>query len=183
VNGRKRHILVDTLGLLLRVVVRPADVPDPAAVPAVLDSAAAFPRVEKVWVDMAYQGSAKAWIEEHLGWTVTIVQRPRRYVRVPAGTPLAVIARTGQIGRSTLKRYLRQERTTGDLTPRRPPGRTPLIRPTDYPALAAQLAAFPAATLAEHAASWERASHPPQPLDDRSCDRTARLRPGAASMT
>ncbi len=79
---------------------------------------------------------------------------------VQEGTPLAVVARTWQIGQSTLKRYLRQERTTGDLTPRRPPGRTPLIRPTDYPVLAAQLAAFPAATLAEHAAYWERASHP-----------------------
>ncbi len=86
-SGRKRHLLVDTLGLVLRAVVHPADVPDPVAVPAVLDRAsAAFPRVEKVWVDTAYQGSAKDWIEQHLGWTVEVVRRPRRYVRVPAGT-------------------------------------------------------------------------------------------------
>ncbi|MGH7861125.1 MAG: transposase [Candidatus Dormibacteraceae bacterium] len=79
--------MVDTLGLLLRVVVQPANISDPAAVPAVLAGInAVYRRLRHLWVDLAYQGSAKAWIEQELGWTVDVVQRPRRYVRVPVGT-------------------------------------------------------------------------------------------------
>jgi putative transposase len=77
INGRKRHILVDTLGLVLTAKVHTADIQDRAAVPLVLDGVAAlFPRVEHVWVDQGYTGSGKSWIEEHLGWRVEVVQHP-----------------------------------------------------------------------------------------------------------
>jgi putative transposase len=76
-SGRKRHLLVDTLGLVLRAKVHAADLQDRAAVPQVLDGIqAAYPQVGHVWADQGYTGSGKAWIETELGWTVEIVRHP-----------------------------------------------------------------------------------------------------------
>ena len=75
INGRKRHVLVDTLGLVLKATVHAADIQDRAAVPLVLDGLPRdFPRLEHVWVDKGYTGSGKTWIEDHLGWRVEVVQ-------------------------------------------------------------------------------------------------------------
>lgn len=77
VSGRKRHLLVDTLGLIVRVKVHAADLQDRAAVPLLLHGAAAlFPWLAHVWVDQGYTGSGKPWIEHELGWTVRVVQHP-----------------------------------------------------------------------------------------------------------
>jgi putative transposase len=77
VNGRKRHILVDSQGLVLRAKVHTADIQDRAGVPLLLDGAANdFPRIEHLWVDQGYTGSGKSWIEEHLGWRVEVVRHP-----------------------------------------------------------------------------------------------------------
>ncbi len=74
-SGRKRHVLVDTLGLVLKATVHTADIQDRAAVPQVLKGAKeAFRRLAHVWLDQGYTGSGKAWIEQHLGWTVEIVR-------------------------------------------------------------------------------------------------------------
>lgn len=74
-SGRKRHLLVDTLGLLLRVTVHAADIQDRAAVPLVLESVKElFSRLAHIWLDQGYTGTGKTWIEEHLGWTTEIVQ-------------------------------------------------------------------------------------------------------------
>jgi putative transposase len=74
-SGRKRHLLVDTLGLVLKAKVHAADIPDRVAVPQVLAGVKeTFPRLAHVWLDQGYTGSAKAWIQEQLGWNVTIVQ-------------------------------------------------------------------------------------------------------------
>ena len=82
VNGRKRHILVDTLGLVLKAVVHAASIQDRAGVPLLLAGiAAAFPRLAHVWLDQGYTGTGKRWIEEQLGWTVEIVQHPRTWER------------------------------------------------------------------------------------------------------
>lgn len=78
---------------------------------------------------------------------------------VQAGAPKAAVARQYRIALSTVKLYVRQDALTGDLTPRTSPGRPPHIRPTDDPDLAAQLATFPTATLAEHCAQWEQSGH------------------------
>jgi len=80
VNGRKRHILVDTLGLLLKVVVHPANLQDREGAPLVLaDLRQHFPRLHYLWADQAYTGQLLEWIKSHLGWTVEIVERsPRR---------------------------------------------------------------------------------------------------------
>ena len=71
VSGRKRHLLVETQGLVLRATVHTAALQDRAAVPLVLAGAReAFPRIEHVWVDQGYTGRGREWIEEQLGWTV-----------------------------------------------------------------------------------------------------------------
>ncbi len=74
-SGRKRHLLVDVLGLVLRAPVHAAAAQDRAAVPLILDGIAAqFPRLEHVWADQGYTGAGQEWIEQHLGWTVEIVR-------------------------------------------------------------------------------------------------------------
>jgi putative transposase len=76
-SGRKRHLLVDTQGLVLRATVHSAELQDRAAVPLVLAGAPEqYPRLRHVWVDQGYTGSGKAWIEEHLGWSVEVVRHP-----------------------------------------------------------------------------------------------------------
>jgi putative transposase len=88
-SGRKRHVLVETQGLVARVRVHAADIQDRAAVPLLLTGVREeFPRLRHVWVDMGYTGTGKRWIEEELGWTVEVVQHvPRpRGEWVPLGT-------------------------------------------------------------------------------------------------
>ena len=76
-SGRKRHLLVDVLGIVLRVRVHAANLQDRAAVPLVLDAAAqAFPRLEHLWADQGYTGSGQDWVEQQLGWRVAIVRHP-----------------------------------------------------------------------------------------------------------
>ena len=74
VKGRKRHILVDTNGLILRVHVHPADIQDrDGGLDLLVGADAAFPRVQHLWADGGYRGGFEDWVEEHLGWRVTIV--------------------------------------------------------------------------------------------------------------
>lgn len=90
-SGRKRHVLVDTQGLVLRALVHPADIQDRAAVPSLLhDIATEFPRLHHVWVDQGYTGTGREWIERELGWTVDVVSHPRRASRIwwPVGQPI-----------------------------------------------------------------------------------------------
>lgn len=79
-KGRKRHLLVDTLGLMLKVIVSAADVSDPAGGRLVGQAlrwlGPSLPRLEKVWADSAYAGTVEDWLREQLGWTVEIVRRP-----------------------------------------------------------------------------------------------------------
>ena len=77
VTGRKRHILVDTLGLLLSVVVHPADVQDRDGVQAVLRKARrSFPFIERIFADAGYQGPKAAAVVAETGrWRLEIVKR------------------------------------------------------------------------------------------------------------
>jgi transposase len=91
ISGRKRHLVVDTQGLILHVLVHPADVHDRRAAEAVLaDLRSRYPELEYLFADMGYQGLA-SWLEQELGWTLLIVKRPRRWVRVPADQPAPVM--------------------------------------------------------------------------------------------
>src|SRR5207247_10097754 len=78
VNGRKRHILVDTEGLLLRVVCLPADIQDwDGAEDLFLRSRPICPRLRLIWADSAYGRNAlPEWTEQACGWTLRIVSRP-----------------------------------------------------------------------------------------------------------
>lgn len=80
-SGRKRHILVDTTGLLLKVVVHIASLQDREGVKLLLSPIkGVFPRMKKVWVDSAYTGKGREWIEQEMGWEVEVVRhapRPR----------------------------------------------------------------------------------------------------------
>ena len=63
VKGRKRHLLVDTMGLILAVAVLPADVQDRDGAKAVLGALKApFCWVKKVWADGAYAGPLVEWV-------------------------------------------------------------------------------------------------------------------------
>ena len=67
IQGRKRHLLVDTLGLLRAVVVTAADVDDRDGLKQVLTrySSPDVPRLRKLWVDGGYQGEAiRTWVAE-----------------------------------------------------------------------------------------------------------------------
>jgi transposase len=78
-SGRKRHLLVDTMGLLLKVVVHAADIQDREGVKLLLEPIKGrFPRISLVWVDNGYTGTGRTWIKEHMGWEVVVVSHPRR---------------------------------------------------------------------------------------------------------
>jgi putative transposase len=81
VKGRKRHLLVDTEGLMLKAKVVSAKVMDYEGIKELLDRAKGlFPRLSHLWLDAGYSGEDKGgdWVEKTLGWTVEIVRRPRK---------------------------------------------------------------------------------------------------------
>jgi putative transposase len=80
-TGRKRHIVVDTLGLLLAVAVTAASVDDARAAPEVLTrlDREAFPRLRVVWADSKYHNHALSdWLGSRadLDWELQVVSRP-----------------------------------------------------------------------------------------------------------
>lgn len=91
VNGRKRHILVDTLGLLMVVRVTAANLHDSrGAAPLLGWARARFPRLSLIWADSAYSGKLRHWAKQSLSLTLEIITRsdhtrgfvvlPRRWV-------------------------------------------------------------------------------------------------------
>jgi putative transposase len=92
VKGRKRHLVVDTEGLLLAVAVHPADLQDRDGARLVLDRLRhRFPRLQHLWADAGYSGPKLGdWVQETTDWTLEIVRRaepgsgfrvlPRRWV-------------------------------------------------------------------------------------------------------
>jgi transposase len=92
VKGRKRHILTDTIGLLVSAIVHPADVQDRDGAPVLLASMrSAFPWLRHIFADGGYAGDKLKDALRRLGkWTVEIVKRsdtaqgfvllPRRWV-------------------------------------------------------------------------------------------------------
>lgn len=76
VKGRKRHILVDTLGLILDFTVHPADIQDRDGAKKVLEKLGSrFPRLQKIWADAAYGGKLVDWAKEVGDWVLEIVKR------------------------------------------------------------------------------------------------------------
>jgi putative transposase len=76
VRGRKRHILVDTEGLVVEARVHSAKVPDQDGIMRLLGPARGrLPRLSYLWADAGYQGRGKEWAEEALGVEVEVVNR------------------------------------------------------------------------------------------------------------
>ncbi|MDH6629852.1 transposase [Streptomyces sp. LBL] len=79
INGRKRHLVVDTRGLPLMIMVTPADLHDAAAAKQVLFRLRRMhPEITIVWADSAYAGKFVDWAKQHLNLTIKPVSRPAR---------------------------------------------------------------------------------------------------------
>ena len=80
IRGRKRHLVVDSLGMLMAVLVTAASADDGAAAPHVLGQLDRhrFPRLEWVWGDAKYHNHAlHAWLERvRAPFRVAVVRRP-----------------------------------------------------------------------------------------------------------
>jgi putative transposase len=77
VEGRKRHLLVDTEGLVLKAKVHSANVPDQDGLRVLLESARTrLSRLKHLWVDAGYQGRGRRWAQEALGLGVEVVRKP-----------------------------------------------------------------------------------------------------------
>jgi putative transposase len=89
VDGRKRHIVVDSMGLLLAVLVTAADVDDAKAAAEVFARLDGQPvsRVVRMYADGKYHNFALyGWVREHAAWQLTVVRRPegaKGWVRLP----------------------------------------------------------------------------------------------------
>jgi putative transposase len=76
VKGRKRHILVDTIGLLLIVIVHSANIQDRDGAKLVLEQVkGTFSRLELIWADAGYSGQLIDWVKGMCGWILEIVKR------------------------------------------------------------------------------------------------------------
>jgi len=91
IKGRKRHLLVDTMGLVLTVVVHVASIQDRDGARLLLTKAKGlFPRLQRIWADGGYAGKLIGWVFETCGWVLEIIKRsdkaqgfqllPRRWV-------------------------------------------------------------------------------------------------------
>jgi putative transposase len=78
VKGRKRHILVDTMGNLLALVVHPAHLHDQQGAKLVLEALPAMlkRRLQRIWADGAYKGPLIGWCEDECAVTLEIVSAP-----------------------------------------------------------------------------------------------------------
>jgi putative transposase len=117
ITGRKRHILVDTLGLLLAIVVTGAAVDDAAAAPELLGQLERtnYPRLKKIWADSKYHNHALyAWIKEKQDgfYELEIVSRP------PGSKGFILLPRRWVVERTFawLGRYRRQSKDYERLT-------------------------------------------------------------------
>jgi putative transposase len=77
INGRKRHLLVDTQGLVLKAKVHPASIQDRDGGKLLLEGLdRRLPRLAHLWADGGYNGDFSQWVATRLGWTVALVKHP-----------------------------------------------------------------------------------------------------------
>ena len=78
-SGRKRHLLVDTQGFVLKVVVSAADVQDRDGARLLAQAVRLYgpelPRLSRVWADAAYGGRLVEDLRRLMGWEVEVVKR------------------------------------------------------------------------------------------------------------
>ena len=77
-KGRKRHLLVDTRGFVLKALVHAADIADRDGGRLLLEAfqpdRVGFARLRHLWVDVGYQGRFVDWVKATLGWGVQVVK-------------------------------------------------------------------------------------------------------------
>jgi putative transposase len=89
VDGRKRHIVVDSMGLLLAVLVTAADVDDAKAAAELFGRLQGQPmgKVRRMFADSKYHNYALyEWVEDNAHWELVIVRRPdgeQGWVKLP----------------------------------------------------------------------------------------------------
>lgn len=91
IKGRKRHLVVDTLGMVLLVAVTSAALDDARVAPVLFSQLDAInhPRLETIWADGKYHNYALYdWLDDHpeLQWDLSIVSRPSgisRFILLP----------------------------------------------------------------------------------------------------
>jgi putative transposase len=78
IQGRKRHLLVDTQGLLLGVKVLAADIRDRAGGKVLLTALRGkLPRLQVIWGDSGYAGDPfEGWVKDYLGVRLEVVKHP-----------------------------------------------------------------------------------------------------------
>lgn len=77
IDGRKRHILVDTMGLLIAVIVTAASISDPAGARLLLRTLdGAGKKLRLVWADAGYRGSLLDWVADRFRFRLLPVLRP-----------------------------------------------------------------------------------------------------------
>jgi putative transposase len=75
-KGRKRHIIVDTLGLLLGVVVHSAGIQDRDGAKLVLEKIKGlFSRLVLIWADGGYAGKLIEWVKKYISLKLEIIKR------------------------------------------------------------------------------------------------------------
>jgi IS5 family transposase len=74
INGRKRHITVDTLGLPVMITVTPAGIQDRDVFWRLR---LAQPQITQIWADRGYAGDLVDWARDRLWLTLRIVSRPK----------------------------------------------------------------------------------------------------------
>ena len=84
-NGRKRHLLVDTQGFVLKVVVSAANVQDRDGARLLAQALRLYgpdlPRLSLVWADAGYGGHLADDLRRQMGWTLEVVKRPDTQAR------------------------------------------------------------------------------------------------------
>ncbi|MBF6842267.1 transposase, partial [Acinetobacter baumannii] len=101
IKGRKRHLLVDTLGLLLAVTVTAASVQDRDGAPAVVAAGCAkVPALKRLYVDGAYSGRCAQALAADYGLAVEVVRHPgngnaRVFHNLAQSTPIAAAVPSG----------------------------------------------------------------------------------------
>jgi putative transposase len=76
IQGRKRHIVTDTIGFILAVVVHSADIQDRDGAKLVLQQLRfRFPRLRKIIADGGYTGELALWVLQLTGWVLEVVAK------------------------------------------------------------------------------------------------------------
>lgn len=98
VTGRKRHTLVDTLGLVLKALVTAGNVQDRDGAKSLLKEIGGEEEVAKrlklIWADGSYRGELIAWVEETFGWKLEIVEKPKDHNGFQVLPKRWIVART-----------------------------------------------------------------------------------------